>query len=192
MTIHQQQLNKTISEAEAELIKACKAGDRQAQSRLYHRYAQSMLNVAYRIVWNREDARDVLQDAFVKIFRGMAELKEISTFPSWVKRIVVNTAINHHKKNGKWSFQELTDQDIKEPTESIDETTIQLNVKKVKQCLLKLPEGYRTVLSLYLIEGYDHKEIASILNITVSTSVSQYSRGKKRLRELLVECEGNR
>ena len=101
MTIHQQQLKKTISETEIELIKACKAGDRQAQNRLYHRYAQSMLNVAYRIVWNKEDARDVLQEAFIKIFKGMGTLKETSTFPAWVKRIVVNTAINHYKKNGQ-------------------------------------------------------------------------------------------
>ena len=185
MTIHQQQLKKTVSETEIELIKASKAGDRQAQSRLYHRYAQSMLNVAYRIVWNKEDARDVLQEAFIKIFRGMGTLKELSTFPAWVKRIVVNTAINHHKKNGQWSFTELTDQDTPETIEPIDETNIQLSITNIKQCLLKLPKGYRTVLSLYLIEGYDHKEIASILNITVSTSVTQFNRGKKRLKELL-------
>ncbi len=185
MTIHQQQLKKTVSETEIELIKASKAGDRQAQSRLYHRYAQSMLNVAYRIVWNKEDARDVLQEAFIKIFRGMETLKELSTFPAWVKRIVVNTAINHHKKNGQWSFTELTDQDTPETIEPIDETNIQLSITNIKQCLLKLPKGYRTVLSLYLIEGYDHKEIASILNITVSTSVTQFNRGKKRLKELL-------
>lgn len=186
MTIHQQQLKKTTTETEIELIKACKAGDRQAQSRLYHRYAQSMLNVAYRIVWNKEDARDVLQEAFIKIFRGVETLKNVRTFPAWVKRIVVNTAINHHKKNGQWSFQELKDQDTVEAIEELDETNIQLNIKNVKQCLLSLPKGYRTVLNLYLIEGYDHKEIASILDISVSTSITQYNRGKKRLKELLV------
>lgn len=185
MTIHQQQLKKTTTETEFELIKACKAGDRQAQSRLYHRYAQSMLNVAYRIVWNKEDARDVLQEAFIKIFKGMGTLKNVRTFPAWVKRIVVNTAINHHKKNGQWSFHELKDHDTIEAIDEIDEASIQLNIKNVKQCLLRLPKGYRTVLNLYLIEGYDHKEIASILDISVSTSITQYNRGKKRLKELL-------
>jgi len=186
MTIDQINLKKQLLDKELELIKACQAGDRRAQSRLYHRYAQAMLNVAYRIVWDREDARDVLQDAFLKIFNSIGKLKENSTFPAWVKRIVINTAINHQKKNGKWIIQELKDNEVVIPNyNEIDEAAIQLTIDHVKQSLLKLPKGYRTVLSLYLIEGYDHKEIASILDISVSTSITQYNRGKQKLKAML-------
>ncbi len=171
-------------DTELALIEAAKRDDRRAQSKLYERYAQAMLNVAYRVVWNEEDARDVLQDAFLKIFSRLNQLKDTATFAAWTKRIVLNTAINHNRKNGKLIFTELTEREVAVANEH-NESTTEFTIAQMKRCLLQLPKGYRTVLSLYLIEGYDHKEIASILGISQSTSITQYNRGKKRLRSLM-------
>ena len=171
------------STQDQKLIELCLQGNRPAQYRLYRRYADSLLNTAYRIVGNEEDAKDVLQDAFIKAFRSLANFNRKSSLSTWLHRIVINTAINHLKKQKSLYFEALDDRIHGEPVVESDRDwqEVALDVAKVKTALQSLPAGYRAVLSLYLIEGYDHKEIAQILNISVSTSLTQFARGKKKL-----------
>lgn len=177
-------LEHTVTVNEIDIINQCIAGDQQAQYQLYARYADAMLNVAYRILGNQEDAKDVLQESFLKIFKELKNLQNKQGFAAWTKRIVVNTTINQAKKKGL-KLVELDYQEPKWEVELDDYDQIDLKFNQVKKALMELPNGYRTVLTLYLIDGFDHEEIAQILNISKSTSLTQYSRGKRRLKEIL-------
>ena len=168
-----------------ELIERCLQGDRQAHFELYKLYHRSMYNVGYRIVHNEEEAQDVLQEAFISAFRNLHHYRGDSTFGAWLKRIVVNKAINQVKLRKMERIPEDERWDVKEE-ESRDELEgFPFTVEKVKNAIKRLPDGYRMVLSLYLLEGYDHGEIGEILGITESTSKSQFNRSKKKLKELL-------
>ena len=167
-----------------DLIARCKAGDREAHYSLYKRYSKAMYNVGYRITRNDAEAEDVLQEAFINAFRNLDSYRGDATFGAWLKRIVVNKAINalNKKKHETIPEDEHWDiADVEQPTEYIDNLT----VERVKHSIAQLPDGYRSVLSLYLLEGYDHQEIAEILGITESTSKSQLNRAKNKLREML-------
>lgn len=177
-------LENTITAPEVDIIEQCIAGNSKAQYELYRRYASAMLNVAYRILKNEEEAKDVLQDSFIKIFKELKNLKNKQGLAAWIKRIVVNTTINHAKKKGV-KLVELNYQEPKSEEKSDAFENMDLEINRIKSALMQLPDGYRTVLTLYLIDGYDHEEISQILNISKSTSLTQYSRGKKRLKELL-------
>ena len=130
-------------------------------------------------------AEDVLQHAFVDVFRNLRSFKGESTIGAWIKRIVINNCLNHLKKR-KLETVELDDgyMQIKEEERN---TEVPLNVDHLHKSILQLPEGYRMVLNLYLLEGYDHSEISEILDISESTSKSQYSRAKRKLRELILK-----
>lgn len=132
-----------------------------------------------------EDAEDVLQEAFISAFRNLGSYKASATFGAWLKRIVINKAINHlnKKRLGTDTFDE--DHDIIDEVEQDSSVDVSLTVNKVKKALKQLPDGYRLVFSLYVIEGYDHGEIAQILGISPSTSKSQFNRSKKKLKELI-------
>ncbi len=172
-----------------ELIHRCRQGDRDAHYKIYKLYSRSMFNVGYRIVNNTEEAEDVLQEAFVSAFRNLHHYRGDSTFGAWLKRIVVNRAINYIKKKRLERLPEDEHWDVKEE-EAIDEfENFPFTVEQVKSAIENLPDGYRTVLSLYLLEGYDHGEIAEIMGITESTSKSQFNRSKKKLKELLTGGE---
>jgi RNA polymerase sigma factor (sigma-70 family) len=148
-----------------------------------------MYNVGYRIVNDAEEAQDILQDAFISAFKNLKHYRGDSTFGAWLKRIVVNKAINQVKRKRLERFPEDDRWDVKEE-EAIDVfESFPFSVDQVKKGIEGLPEGYRLVLSLYLMEGYDHSEISAILGITESTSKSQFNRSKKKLKELL---EGGR
>ncbi|MFK7922805.1 MAG: RNA polymerase sigma factor [Bacteroidia bacterium] len=168
------------------LVERCKQGDRKAQYELYKRYSKAMLNVAMRITNNYMEAEDVLQEAFVRAFRNLASFKGDATFGAWLKRIVINTAINHLKKR-KAEFVGIDDERLEVPEETYEAPTPAWNIEQVRKAISQLPEGYRVVLSLYLIDGYDHKEIGHILGISEATSKSQFSRAKKKLRNILGE-----
>lgn len=144
-----------------------------------------MYNTCLRITNDEMEAEDVLQESFVSAFKNLASYKGTASFGSWLKRIVVNNAINLVKKR-RLDVQPMENvSDLEERTDDLVEQDIIYEVDEVKTCIQMLPEGYRTVLSLYLMEGYDHKEIAGIMGITESTSKSQYNRSKKKLREIL-------
>lgn len=163
------------------------AGDRQAQYELYKLYSKAMFNTCLRITNDEMEAEDVLQESFVSAFKNLKSYKGTASFGSWLKRIVVNNAINLVKKR-RLDVQPMDDTtEHNERPEENYEPDFTYEVAQVKDCIQLLPEGYRMVLSLYLLEGYDHKEIAGIMGITESTSKSQFNRSKKKLREILKE-----
>jgi RNA polymerase sigma-70 factor (ECF subfamily) len=169
-----------------ELITRCKGGDRTAYYQVYKLYSKAMYNVGYRITGNSDDAEDVLQEAFISAFNNLDHYRGDAAFGAWLKRIVINKAINQVSKRKHQSIPEDDRWDVAEedaPMEYADELT----VDRVKRAIHQLPDGYRSVLSLYLLEGYDHQEIAEIMSISESTSKSQLNRAKGKLRELLKE-----
>jgi RNA polymerase sigma factor (sigma-70 family) len=167
-----------------DLILRCKAGDQDAHYKLYKLYAKAMFNVSYRIVGSQADAEDALQDAFISAFRNISHYRGDAAFGAWLKKIVINKAINVLKKRKHELLPDNEQWDVPEP-ENAAEYREGLTVEQVRNAIQELPDGYRTVLSLYLLEGYDHQEIAEILNITESTSKSQLNRAKNKLKELL-------
>ncbi|RKE98809.1 RNA polymerase sigma factor [Ichthyenterobacterium magnum] len=176
-------MNNPILFTHKALIERSKLGDRKMQYKLYSLYVDAMYNVSIRIVKVKEDAEDVVQDSFIDAFKHLSTFKYQSTFGSWLKRIVVNKSINYLKVK-RIPLVAIDEQDywISEP-ESIKEP--QLDINKIKAAIKTLPQGYQTIINLYLIEGYDHNEIGDILEISVSTSKSQYHRAKKKLVELI-------
>ncbi|WP_420401870.1 RNA polymerase sigma factor [Flagellimonas sp.] len=167
------------------LVEQSKAGDRNAQYQLYGLYVDAMFNVAMRLLTIREDAEDVLQESFVEAFRKMDTFRFESTFGAWLKRIVINRSINHLKSK-RLLLSSLENEG--EPLEEDEFQEVdQLEIDKVKTGLSQLPEGYRQIITLYLIEGYDHVEIGEILGISTSTSKSQYHRAKKKLIQIVNE-----
>ena len=168
-----------------ELIARCRGGDRQAFYQLYKQYSRAMFNVGFRIVNNADEAKDVLQEAFISAFNNLETYRGDSAFGAWLKRIVVNKAINLVRRR---RFERLPDHenfDVKEESPVDELEGYPFEVEKVRKAIEQLPDGYRVVLSLYLLEGYDHSEIGEILGITESTSKSQFNRSKKKLKEIL-------
>lgn len=166
-----------------QLVKQCVSGNTKAQSMLYGQYSKAMYNICLRMVNNRMDAEDILQNAFIEVFRGIKSYQGKSTIGAWIKRIVINNNIDFLKKRRLY-FEEINDRtEVIEVEENASE--VDYDIGLVKHNITLLPDGYRVVLSLYLLEGYDHKEIGEILNIAEATSKSQYSRAKKKLKELI-------
>lgn len=165
------------------LIERCKQGEEKAYFGLYKLYARAMFNTALRITGRSEEAEDVLQEAFISAFRNLTDYREEASFGSWLKRIVINKSINALKKRKHELLPEDEEFDIPEVEE--EHYLPELTIQRVQAAIMQLPDGYRSVVSLYLLEGYDHQEIASILGITESTSKSQLNRAKNKLRQLL-------
>jgi RNA polymerase sigma factor (sigma-70 family) len=170
---------------EEAILYGCLHNDSTAQRELYGKYSPKMLSVCYRFAHNREDAEDMLQEGFIKVFGQIHTFQNKGAFEGWIRRIIVHTCINNLKKNKKFN----------ESVDIIHATTIQVReesvpsivqAKQVVECIRLLPIGYRTVLNLYAIEGYSHKEIAEVLDIEESTSRSQYTRAKQMLEDILV------
>ncbi len=170
---------------ERSLIESCKKGDNIAQYTLYNKYTRAMYNLAYRMMNNREDAEDLLQEAFTEAFRKLKSYRYESTFGAWLKTIVIHRCINQLRRKKKELFTNEFVDTIE--TDHIDDQDIKSDIKKVFESIEKLPDGYRIVFTLYLLEGYDHREISEILGISESTSKSQYLRAKNRLRKQLAE-----
>ena len=172
-------------DSEQQLVRQCRAGKRRAQHEFYRRYAQAMYNVCLRILNHEAEAEDVLQEAFLKAFQNIHRFKGESTVGAWLKRIVVNTALNQLRRR-KIDWVSLEEHPVEPPENTAaTEENLPFSVPEIRAAIRELPDGYRVVFSLYLLEGYDHQEIASILDISESTSKSQYNRAKKRLRQLL-------
>lgn len=166
------------------IVEACKQGNESARYQLYQLYAKAMFNVSYRMMNNREEAEDMLQEAFTQAFLKLESFRYESGFGSWLKRIVVNTCINaiNKRKVDLAYCEEIYAHDRAEEPE-VDEP--EYTVQSISRAVEQLPEGSRMVFSLYLLEGYDHGEIAQILNISESTSKSQYLRAKRKVAEIL-------
>lgn len=172
---------------ESELVKDCIKGNRDAQYRLYSRYDKAMYNICIRMMKKREDAEDALQDAFVDVFRKLDTFRFESTLGAWIKRIVVNNCLNLLKKRKDFMVQLENAPELSTEEENVKDWEEQhLKVNLIKQAMQFLPSGYRVICSLYLFEGFDHQEIADLLDISVSTSKSQLHRAKIKLRKNLV------
>jgi RNA polymerase sigma factor (sigma-70 family) len=173
-----------------ELVERCKLGDSRSFAELYQKYARAMYNTSLRIVSHTGDAEDVLQEAFTDAFRSLDEFHYKSTFGAWLKKIVVNKSINQLRKRKIDLIDiEKTNLGHLPEEESLDENEIQLRVEDVKKAVRLLPNGYRTVLSLYLFEGYDQEEIAEILRVSHATVRTQYMRAKQKLLGLIKQGE---
>jgi RNA polymerase sigma factor (sigma-70 family) len=167
------------------MLAGCLKNNAAAQEALYSRFSPRMLGVCYRFAKNREDAEDMLQEGFIKVFTQMHQYRNEGALEGWIRRIVVHTCINNLKKNKK--FADSLDI-IHANSMHINQEMIPsiMQAKQVVECIRMLPIGYRTVLNLYAIEGFPHKEIAALLDIEESTSRSQYTRAKAMLEEILV------
>jgi RNA polymerase sigma-70 factor (ECF subfamily) len=173
-------------EPHREVIDACLAGSQQAQFELYRLYSKAMYNVCLRMLKNSTDAEDILQNSFMDIFGKLNSFNFQSSIGAWMKRIVINNCINFLQRK-KFSFDEYdSNTHGKDAIDfAVDFSEESLSVEKIQRAMEKLPDGYRVVFSLYMFEGYDHEEISEILNISESTSKSQYHRAKNKLKELL-------
>lgn len=172
----------------SDLIERCRQGDAKAQTRVYELYCRAMYNTAYRILDDAFLAEDVMQEAFINAFQNLQHFSESVSFGAWLKRIVVNTSINEAKKRQKgWDIAEELSFEQQTIGEEAEPQVGQLTVNLVHNSINKLARGYRIILSLYLLEGYDHEEIGEILTISPSTSRSQYTRAKQKLKAILLK-----
>lgn len=183
-------MKNQLQHSNQHLIEECKLGNRKAQYALYQQYVDAMFNVCQRIVNSREDAEDVLQESFLSAFKNINSFRFDSTFGAWLKRIVINKSITFIKKK-KLNLIDMEEEKVNKIAIKTDDTNffqdLSGKAEKVKTAIKQLPNGARTVLNLYLFEGYDHLEIGEILNISESTSKSQYSRAKQSLRTILTK-----
>jgi len=181
-------LEENYSEIHKSLIEDSKKGKRKAQTKLYNLYARSMFNICVRMSNSLEEAEDLLQDSFSEAFHKLDTFNYKSSFGAWLKRIVINKCINALK--AKKADLTFTDE-VKDFGEVEDESGVEdfkdLQVQQILEAIKMLPEGYKAIFTLYLIEGYTHVEIADLLDISVSTSKTQYLRAKKKLIEILGE-----
>ncbi len=174
-----------------DLLDGCKSGDQKAQFQIYKLYYKAMYNTSLRIVTNTMEAEDIMQEAFLSAFEKIDTYSGTVSFGAWLKKIVINRSLDELNKR-KAVFEDIESHyGIRD--ESDDDTSrneeIDVQIEEVKEAIRRLPDGYRIILSLYLLEGYDHDEIAEILSISSSTSRSQLSRAKQKL---IGELNGNR
>jgi len=178
-------LNTLYKNIHQEIIDQCQEGSQKAQFQLYKLYYKAMYSVSIRIVNNDMEAEDVMQEAFLSAFKRIETYKGEVSFGAWLKKIVVNRSLDYLKKR-KVQFEE-----VNERTAQISDYqmgTKEVDVEMIKKAVQELPDGYRVVLSLYLIEGYDHEEI-SILDISNSSSRTQLLRAKNKLKMILKDKE---
>ena len=174
------------SKTHKEIVSDCLRGSRQAQFELYRLYSKAMYNICLRMLKNEIDAEDLLQNSFIDVFTKLHTFQYQSSVGAWIKRIVINNCINFLKKR-RLEIEELNENYMNLANEQEDVPEYALSVENVNKAVYHLPDGYRVVFNLYMFEGYDHKEIGEILSISEATSKSQYSRAKKKLKEILLE-----
>jgi RNA polymerase sigma factor (sigma-70 family) len=179
-----QKSNYTIPEPD--LIKACIEGDRRMQEELYKRFAPKMYAVCLRYTNNADDAQDLLQEGFIKIYKNLHRFRAEGSFEGWVRRVFVNTSIEHfRKKSTKLSLVSEKEENALEDT---DITALEsLAEKDIINIIQQLSPGYRTVFNLYVVEGYSHKEIGELLGISEGTSKSQLARAKSVLQKKVAQ-----
>lgn len=169
------------------IIQGCRQGDAEARRELYHTYATAMFSLVRRYVKVRAAAEDVFHDGFVLVFTKIADYKGSGSFEGWMKRIFINAALNYLRKESRG---DQVDEDVGSlppsttggaPPDALE----RLSDKELLGLMEQLPEGYKTILMLFAVEGYSHAEIAQLLNISEATSRSQLLRAKRRLAELI-------
>jgi RNA polymerase sigma factor (sigma-70 family) len=182
---HNLEKTQKLLMTEEAMLQGCLQNQATAQQVLYEKYSPRMLAVCYRYARNRDDAEDMLQEGFIKVFSQIRQFRNEGPFEGWMRRIMVHTCINIIKKNKK--FSESVDlihaQSVKIHEDAIPSV---MQAKQIIECVRLLPVGYRTVLNLYAIEGYSHREIGELLEIEESTSRSQYTRARAMLEDILI------
>ena len=173
------------SNFQTHLIEKCKNNDSRAQMQLYDQYCKAMFNTAYNFIKDDDIAQDVMQEAFIKAFKKIDSFSGEATFGAWLKRIVVNQSLDWIKKQ-KIQTVELNDNIVYMADEEPLEVDAEIKLSAIYRCIEELPQKCKNVVKLYLIEGYDHQEVAQILEISEVASRSQLSRGKSKLKELLI------
>jgi len=179
-------LKNSYNNIHQELINKCKAGNSEAQFEIYKLYYKAMYNTCLRIVNNVEDAEDIMQDAFLASFNKINTYKGEVSYGAWLKKIVINKSLDYLKKN---KIEFVTEEHMANIAAEDEEKVYvenEVSLQKIKKAINKLPEGYNLILTLYLLEGYDHNEISQILGITSTTSRTQFFRAKKKLKEILL------
>ena len=177
-----------------QIIGGCLDGKRKAYNLLYRKYASLMLGICLRYCRDRTEAEDVLQDGFIKVFTNISRYRNEGSFEGWIRRIMVNTAIDNYQKNLKHShhssMEEIEDHTLL-PGINDDDPLIpesrEIPKEKLLEFIQELPAGYRMVFNMYAIEGYSHKEIAEKLNISENTSKTQLMKARRQLRRELTE-----
>ncbi len=169
--------------AETDLIQGCIVKDRKMQEMLYHRFSSKMYAVCLRYCKDADDAQDLLQDGFVKIFNSLHKFRGEGSFEGWIRRIFVNTSIEHFRKSIKANFvADASEVVMEDPAwNALDN----LGEKDIIKLIQALSPGYRQVFNMYVVEGYSHKDIADILGITEGTSKSQLARAKTILKRMV-------
>lgn len=179
--------------SEQKIVEECIAGKRLAHNLLYRKYASKMLGVCMRYCKNKQEAEDVLQDGFIKVFFNIKNFRKEGSFEGWIRKIMINTALNNYQSNLKHSNHSDIDDieefyNFTENEENFNSGKILPN-NQLMRIIQSLPCGYRMVFNLYGIEGYTHKEIAGLLNISENTSKSQLSKARKFLKKKIIEVE---
>jgi len=179
---------------ELKILQGCKNGERTAQEQLYRHFAPTMLGICLRYTRSRDEAEDVMQEGFIKVFTNIDRFREEGSFEGWIKRIMVNTALNHYHKaqkmNSHRNIDDIREVDIVEDDEPLTKT--RFSQKEMLDAIQALPEGYSTIFNLYVFEKYKHKEIAEMLNISVNTSKSQLAKSRIYLKKVLAKMEAER
>ena len=170
---------------ENKLIRACIRNERWAQKMIYEEYYSSMMGVCLRYASNEEDALDILHEGFIKVFKHISKYKAGTSLHAWIRRVMVNTAIDYYRKAIRRRTEDITEA---YSVRSKDADAIsQYSEKEILKVIQQLSPAYRTVFNMYVVEGFSHKEIADKLNITESTSRSNLVKARSRLKELLKE-----
>ena len=170
--------------SEANLLEGCLAGDRHCQKALYEQYKVPLFRLCLRYSNSRADAEDILQDGFIRIFSDLHQYSGKGALGGWIRRVMVNTALQHIRKNKRIPQLVEVDQ-IAELREADEQIYSRIGAKALTKMIQELPPGYRMIFNLYVIDGYTHQEIADQLNISINTSKSQLSKAKATLRKKL-------
>jgi RNA polymerase sigma factor (sigma-70 family) len=175
---------------EVEILEGCRNGNPAMQKIVYEKYVPKMYSICLRYTGNREDARDLMHDGFIKVFSNFKSYREESTLDAWITRVIINNTLNQlRKKNKELSHQKEYQLELKNEQEYIEDDNYleKFTSNDIKLAIMKLPQGQRTVLNLYVFEDYSHKEIASLTGISEGTSKSQLARARITLKELLLK-----
>lgn len=173
---------------EQTLIRDCLKGSPIAQRKLFEKFAPKMMSVCLRYMKDAQEAEDILQDGFIKVFQKLNAYENTGSLEGWIRRIIVNTALDQIRKNSKFGYTDDIDE-VGYKIENNDFAFEELVAQDLMNMINQMPEGYKVVFNMFAIEGYSHKEIADLLGITESTSKSQYSRARAYLRERLEKLE---
>ena len=182
-------LETAIKDIHYDLVEACRQNDRAAQIQIYDLYYKAMYNASLRIVNDTAEAEDVMQDSFIEAFKKIGSYREEGAFGSWLKRIVVNNSINVIRKRKEMVSIDEVEMDLKDPGETDKEYSenVFCRLEEIRDGIKKLPDQYKAVISLHLLEGYDHQEISEILDTTYGNIRTRYSRAKQKLLQIIMK-----